>query len=59
MKNLSLVLNGVLLIAVIILYVLFFNKNKKETVIENSSTVMPVDNSGLSAIAFVELDTIL
>ncbi len=59
MKNLSLALNGILLIAVIVLYVLFFKGNKKETAVESTQAEMPVDNSGLSAIAFVELDTIL
>lgn len=59
MKNLSLALNGVLLIAVIVLYVLFFKGNKKEPVTKNSSVETPADISGISAIAFVELDTIL
>jgi outer membrane protein len=59
MKNLSLALNGVLIVAVIVLYVLFFNGRKNETISENTSVQIPVDNSGLGAIAFVELDTIL
>ena len=58
MKNLSFVFNGVLLVAVIILFVLFFGENKNEANVNNKSVAIS-DTSVLGSIAFVELDSIL
>lgn len=59
MKNLSLGLNAVLLIAVIILYVKVFSGNKK-SVSETTQTrsVSPLQSGTASPIAFVELDSL-
>ncbi len=58
MKNLSLVFNGVLLVAVIILFVLFFGENKKIADVDNRPVTVS-DTSVSGSIAFVELDSIL
>ena len=58
MKNLSLVFNGILLVAVVILFVLFFGKNKNVTDIDNNPVALS-DTSTSGSIVFVELDSIL
>lgn len=59
MKNLSLILNGVLLVAVIALYVLFFNSRKSGTAGETNteSTVeLPAVQGG---IVYVDIDSVI
>jgi len=58
MKNLSIILNGILLVAVLLLYVLFFTNKKGETGITETS--LPISaNIEPGSIAFVEFDSIL
>lgn len=58
MKNLSIILNGILLVAVLVLYVLFFTNKKGETGITETS--LPISaNIEPGSIAFVEFDSIL
>lgn len=59
MKNLSIILNGILLAAVLVLYILFFtSKNSKQEI--NSEAGPSVSaNIEPGAIAFVEFDSIL
>ncbi len=57
MKNLSLILNGVLAVAVVVLYVLHFNgKSGEQTTTEEGSTAQSM---GLPKIAYVNSDTLL
>ncbi len=58
MKNLSFVFNGILLVAVIILFVLFFGENKNLTDVDNKPVALS-DTSTSGSIVFVELDSIL
>lgn len=58
MKNLSIILNGILLVAILVLYVLFFTNKKGETGITETS--LPISaNIEPGSIAFVEFDSIL
>ena len=57
MKNLSLILNGVLGVAVVLLYVLHFTGPKQEQQTSPVQSFIP-DSSGLN-IAFLELDSLL
>jgi len=58
MKNLSTILNGVLLVAVLVLYILFFtSKNEEPGITEKSSPISANVEPG--SIAFVEFDSIL
>lgn len=57
MKNISLVLNGVLLVAVIVLYVLFFNE-KKTIVTTPGKVVNSVPSGGGSTIAYFDMDSL-
>jgi outer membrane protein len=57
-KNLSLILNGVLFIAVIVLYVLHFSGTKKATPEEGDVTDITTD-FGPSSIAFINEDSLL
>jgi outer membrane protein len=58
MKNISLILNGVLLAAVIVLYVLFFTSRKpgKEKPESTEASSIPVSEKG---IVYVNIDTVL
>ncbi len=59
MKNLSLILNAVLLVAVIALYVLFFTGKKVETNVKNdsdSTAELPVAQGG---IVYVDIDSVI
>ena len=69
MKNLSLILNGILIIAVGILYYLHFNQPKqmtsvktpegKDTIVTVSPIEAPVSEEGLgSNVLYVDIDTI-
>jgi outer membrane protein len=55
MKNLSLALNVILLVAVIVLYVLFFNGSKSTSVSQSGSDTSRVSSS----IAYINSDTVL
>lgn len=58
MKNLSTILNGILLVAVLVLYILFFtSKNEEPGITETSSPISANVEPG--SIAFVEFDSIL
>jgi len=58
MKNLSTILNGILLVAVLVLYILFFtSKNGEPGITETSSPISANVEPG--SIAFVEFDSIL
>ena len=58
MKNLSIILNAILLVAVLVLYVLFFtSKNEEPGISETSSPISANIEPG--SIAFVEFDSIL
>jgi len=58
MKNLSIILNAILLVAVLVLYVLFFtSKNEEPGMAETSSPISANIEPG--SIAFVEFDSIL
>ena len=59
MKNLSLILNGVLLVAVIALYILFFNSKKSETAGETDvegTIELPATQGG---IVYVDIDSVI
>ncbi len=60
MKNLSLVLNAVLLIAVAVLYYLHFSSGKTKTVAEKRVTPVVTTSNGtpVPMIAYVELDSL-
>lgn len=57
MKNLSIVLNGVLLVAVIVLFVLFFSGRK--TCEPGESAPVAADNSGATKIVYINTDTLM
>jgi len=57
MRNLSLVLNGVLLVAVIVLYVLFFNGKKAGTITPGKPVNATVQGSG-AGIAYFDMDSL-
>ena len=58
MKNLSIILNGILLVAVLVLYVLFFTSKKEEPGMAETSSPISA-NIEPGSIAFVEFDSIL
>lgn len=58
MKNLSITLNGILLIAVLVLYILFFT-NKRDEPLATETIPSISANIGPGSIAFVEFDSIL
>lgn len=58
MKNLSYVINGILAVAVIILFILFFSNNKK-TDSEIAALAFPVDSTLTLPIAYVNIDSVL
>jgi len=60
MKKLSVILNGLLLVAVVVLYILYFTKPVKKEVLSGRNQPVVTDSSFCNlAIAYVELDTIL
>lgn len=58
MKNLSLILNGVLLVAVIVLYVLFF-QSKKAATTEESADQIPSTTDVKSGIVYIDIDSVV
>lgn len=58
MKNASLVLNGILLVAVIVLYVLFFNEKKGATVPLKGQVVNTAVPGGGTRIAYFDMDSL-
>ncbi|EGK02964.1 MAG: OmpH family outer membrane protein [Prevotella sp.] len=60
MKNISYVINGVLAVAIIVLFILFFTSNKKST--EGGSASLKFaegDSTGVLPIAYVNVDSLL
>ena len=55
MKNLSLILNGVLFVAIIVLYILHFSSNKDQTQESTTAVVAPLPVN----IAYINSDTLL
>ena len=55
MKNLSLILNGVLFVAIIVLYILHFSSNKDQTQESTAAVVAPMPVN----IAYINSDTLL
>lgn len=58
MKNLSLIINGILAVAIIILFILFFTNNRK-TDSEIAALAFPVDSTLTLPIAYVNIDSVL
>lgn len=58
MKNLSLIFNGILAIAVIVLFILFFTKNGSVTTSPNA-TYTAKSKSGKLPIAYINVDSLL
>ena len=58
MKNLSLIFNGILAIAVIVLFILFFTKNGSVTTSPNT-TYTAKNKSGKLPIAYINVDSLL
>ena len=59
MKNISYVINGVLAVAIIVLFVLFFTSNKKGGEESQSLTFSEGDSTSVLPIAYVNLDSLL
>ncbi|MDR2951388.1 MAG: OmpH family outer membrane protein [Dysgonomonas sp.] len=60
MKNISYIINGVLAVAIIVLFILFFTSNKGNT--ENGGTSLKFaegDSTGVLPIAYVNVDSLL
>lgn len=60
MKNISYIINGVLAVAIIVLFILFFTSNKKNT--EGDSTRLKFaegDTTGVLPIAYINVDSLL
>ena len=60
MKNISYIINGVLAVAIIVLFILFFTSNKENT--ENGGTSLKFaegDSTGVLPIAYVNVDSLL
>ncbi|NDV80086.1 OmpH family outer membrane protein [Dysgonomonas sp. 511] len=59
MKNISYVINGVLAVAIIVLFILFFTSNKKGGEESQSLTFSEGDSTSVLPIAYVNLDSLL
>jgi outer membrane protein len=61
MKNLSLVLNGVLLVAVVVLFVLHFSSREPEAekTVQDAAGTVSQDNTGELNVAYVYIDSLL
>ncbi|MFV0420512.1 MAG: OmpH family outer membrane protein [Dysgonomonas sp.] len=60
MKNISYIINGVFAVAIIVLFILFFTSNKKNT--EGDSTLLKFaegDTTGVLPIAYINVDSLL
>lgn len=59
MKNVSYIINGILAVAIIILFILFFSSNKKGSTEETTSLKFAgSDSTGLLPIAYINVDSI-
>lgn len=60
MKNISYVINGVLAVAIIILFILFFTSNKKDSAEGTTQlTFANGDSANLLPVAYINVDTLL
>lgn len=60
MKNISYIINGVLAVAIIVLFILFFTSNKKNATVD--STLLKFaegDTTGVLPIAYINVDSLL
>lgn len=60
MKNISYIINGVLAVAIIVLFILFFTSNKKNTA--GDSALLKIaegDSTGVLPVAYVNIDSLL
>lgn len=59
MKNISYIINGVLAVAIIVLFVLFFTSNKNNTPQTTTLAFSEGDSTSVLPIAYVNVDTLL